>query len=136
MRKKRLEEIDRDKIYERSLLSIFEMIDSELLDGLLSKADEDLSLQFKREINLFSDKEKTEFAKDVTAFANAEGGYLLFGKEDKKEGGKIIGIELSSFDPDQMQQIIAQRCYPPPVFSPQLIERNSKYLVISNFFCS
>ena len=106
------------------------MIDSNLFDELLNQTDESSTLEFKREIRLTSDKEKLEFAKDVTAIANTEGGYLIFGKEDKRHGGQIVGIDPNTFDSDQMQQIIAQRCYPPPVFKGKLIKHNSKFFAI------
>lgn len=43
-------------------------------------------LDYKREFNTNS----KEFAKDVTAFANAEGGFVIYGIDEKEQ--KIIGI--------------------------------------------
>ena len=67
------------------------MINLRQLDELLNQNEETVSLEFKREIRLSSDKDKTEFAKDVSALANTEGGFLVFGKEDKKDGAKVVG---------------------------------------------
>jgi len=101
-----------------------------LLDELLRLADENDTVDFKREVRLSSDLEKEEFAKDVSAFANADGGYILFGREDKKEGGRAVGIKPETLDPDQMQQIVASRCYPPVKFSVQLARKGKKQFAI------
>jgi predicted HTH transcriptional regulator len=99
------------------------------LDELL-KQDETRTLDFKREIRLISDKDKFEFAKDISAFANTEGGNIVYGKEDKSEGGRAIGIDPQSYDADQMQQIITQRCNPPPIFTSKLTKAKRKWFVI------
>lgn len=104
--------------------------DRKLLDDLLNQTNETSTIEFKREIHLFSDKDKHEFAKDVSAFANTSGGYIVYGKEDIKQGGRIIGINPKAFDADQLQQIIATRCYPPPKFSLRIIKRASKWFAI------
>ena len=101
-----------------------------LLDKLLSQVDENEIVEFKREIRLSSDIDKREFAKDVSAFGNTKGGYILYGKEDKKEGSRILGIEPEAFDADQMQQIIATRCYPPVKFSAELHEKGPRMFVL------
>jgi hypothetical protein len=99
------------------------------LDQLLKKK-ESVSLDFKSKISLASDKDKYEFAKDVSAFANTSGGFIIYGKQDEKEGGKVIGIDPNTFDSDQLHQIVSQRCNPPPFFDEQLIERNGKQFLI------
>jgi hypothetical protein len=96
----------------------------------LLKQEETSKLDFKREIRLSSDKDKYEFVKDVSAFANTSGGYIVYGEEDKNEGGLTVGIEPDTYDADQMQQIIAQRCNPPPVFDSELVKINGKWFVI------
>lgn len=58
-------------------------------------------LDYKEKLEIGSDGEKKEFLKDVCSFANASGGYLIFGVEElrdsnyKKTGlpGQIFGIE-------------------------------------------
>ena len=98
-----------------------------LVKGLLDQIDESATLDFKREINLSSQEKKKEFAKDVSAFANTNGGHIVFGKEDPREGGHVVGIERETFNHDQMQQIISRRCYPPVEFQPELIQLESKW---------
>jgi hypothetical protein len=101
-----------------------------LLEKMLAQEDESNTLEFKREINLESETAKSEFAKDVSALANTFGGSILFGKEDKRQGGRIIGINPQTYDADKMQQIIAQRCDSPPAFTSKLIERNGKWFAV------
>ena len=95
-----------------------------MLENLLAYEDESDRVEFKREINLESEKEKLEFAKDVSSLANAFGGFILFGKEDKRQGGRILGINVQTYDAEKMQQIISQRCYPPPVFTSECIQKD------------
>ena len=106
------------------------MTDEQLLDELLSQTKETSELDFKREICLISEKDKFEFAKDVSAFANTNGGHIVYGKEDQKQGGRVVGIDPTTYNPDQMQQIIANRCNPPSTFRTVIIERDSKFFVI------
>ncbi|MGD0331076.1 MAG: RNA-binding domain-containing protein [Nitrososphaeria archaeon] len=100
-----------------------------ILNDLL-KQEESTKLDFKREIHLYSDNDKYEFAKDVSAFANTLGGFIVYGKEDKSEDGKIVGIDPNTYNADQMHQIIAQRCNPPPSFDSELIKRNGKWFIV------
>lgn len=100
------------------------------LEELLDKSEETSTLDFKREINLNSDKGKQEFAKDISAFANTKGGHIVFGKEDLKDGGKIIGIDPNTFDSAQMHQIISKRCHSPVNFDARLEKYVSKFFVI------
>lgn len=101
-----------------------------LLGELLAYDDETETVEFKREINLVTETDKAEFAKDISALANTFGGQIVFGKEDKKHGGRIIGINPQSYDGEKMQQIISQRCNPPPIFSSELIEKDGLWFAL------
>lgn len=103
---------------------------SKLLEKLLNQKEETSIVEFKREISLHSSKEKLELAKDISAFANTTGGHLLFGKEDKKNGGQILGIEPEKYNADQLQQIVGARCNPPPKFESRLVKKDTKYFVL------
>jgi hypothetical protein len=98
-----------------------------MLRDLIKEKDETNRLEFKREIALSSDKDKNEFAKDVSALANTKGGHIVFGKEDPEQGGRIVGIKPETFDSVQMQQIISSRCYPPVSFDAELIRIRNKW---------
>jgi hypothetical protein len=93
-----------------------------LLKDLLIQKDESTILDFKREITLFTDKDKNEFAKDVSAFANTRGGHIVYGKEDPGQGGRIVGIKPETFDGARVQQIISSKCYPPVNFEAELVQ--------------
>ncbi len=50
-------------------------------------------LDYKMELKISTDEEKKEFLADVTAMANTEGGVIIFGIEEGKDGaGKNTGI--------------------------------------------
>jgi hypothetical protein len=109
-------------------LAIADVMETEkLLRDLLKQKDETTSLEFKREITLSFDRDKNEFAKDVSAFANTKGGHIVFGKEDPEQGGRIVGIKPETFDSAQMQQTISSRCYPPVNFDAELIRIRGKW---------
>jgi hypothetical protein len=93
-----------------------------LLRDLLKQRDESIDLDFKREVTLSTDTDKNEFAKDVSAFANARGGHIVYGKEDPGQGGRIVGIKTETFDGARMQQIISSKCYPPVDFEAELVQ--------------
>jgi predicted HTH transcriptional regulator len=52
---------------------------------------EDRQLDFKEILPGNSDDDKREFLSDVTSFAKAAGGDLIFGIRDRREDGKSTG---------------------------------------------
>lgn len=57
---------------------------------------ESLHIDYKQELHLDTQDQKKEFLRDVTAFANAEGGLLVYGvKEDRDSNGKTTGVPLA-----------------------------------------
>ena len=65
---------------------------------------EDRQLEYKRELNISSRENKREFLADVSAFANADGGHLIYGIAER-EGipAEACGIQRTASD-DEMQQ--------------------------------
>ncbi|KYF89960.1 hypothetical protein BE20_19115 [Sorangium cellulosum] len=53
-------------------------------------------IDYKMELPKGSDGERKEFARDVTSFANAAGGYIIYGVTEQKEGGKNTGVPASA----------------------------------------
>jgi hypothetical protein len=80
----------------------FESITEALVVSLKDRrVREDRTLDFKREFDISSPDSQSEFLKDVTAFANASGGTLLYGVEEGKgenEGliGALPGLDLDA----------------------------------------
>lgn len=69
---------------------------------------EDRYLDFKQEAYAQSDRGTRELLKDVTAFANADGGYIVIGAEENGEGraSALCNIE----DPEAARQSMIDRC--------------------------
>jgi hypothetical protein len=68
------------------------------IDGLVTdKRSESKTLEYKLQLNLQNPEEKREFLSDVASFANAEGGDIVFGVADERDGnGKATGIAASA----------------------------------------
>jgi predicted HTH transcriptional regulator len=71
----------------------FAEITKENIEALVrDEVPEDRSLDYKAELPDAKDASKKEFAADVAAFANAGGGYLIFGIPEQKDAdGKNTG---------------------------------------------
>lgn len=69
---------------------------------------EDQFVEFKREPYPASDAGKRELLKDVTAFANAVGGYILIGVDENGEGraSELVGVENA----EQVRRSMLDRC--------------------------
>ena len=72
-----------------------------LKDLITNEVMEGRQLDYKQELNLSTRDEKREFLKDVTAFANASGGYLLYGIKEGEEDEKGFPVEVCGFTPQQ-----------------------------------
>jgi hypothetical protein len=72
----------------------FPDITKDVIDGLVAaKVGERRTLDYKETLNVGSDDEKREFLYDVSSFANAAGGDLVFGIKDQKDStGKPTGF--------------------------------------------
>lgn len=78
-------------------------------------------LKFKKicESQIFDYKEQiledNKFLKEVSAFANTQGGFLIFGIKESGKGGYpegIIGIDLIKFNKERMEQLILGNIQP------------------------
>ncbi len=74
-----------------------------LLEG---QTPEGRGLDYKRDLGLANDQDKRELARDVSSFANAGGGFLIFGIEEAKDAQgtnlgypeKILGVDCQNYD--------------------------------------
>lgn len=62
-----------------SFLNLDEPLSKEVAESLISYDEEDDSLDYKTTLDISSNKEWLELTKDMSAFANTCGGYLVFG---------------------------------------------------------
>lgn len=73
-----------------------EQIDLKWIESLVNEHQpESQWLDFKRKLPEKSSEGQQEYASDLVAFANAEGGRLVFGIEEDKDGraSRVVGIE-------------------------------------------
>jgi len=78
----------------------FDKIDEKTIRELVNnKVAEVKTLDYKKELPETTDRKKKEFLADVSSFANASGGHLVFGVEEKK-GAPIAANGVTSDDPD------------------------------------
>lgn len=74
---------------------------ADLIDG---GASESGYLEFKRELPGGTDGAKREFLKDVSAFANASGGDIIYGIEEKDGvASKIVSSNVSDRDAEELR---------------------------------
>jgi predicted HTH transcriptional regulator len=89
----------------------------ELIDG-----GENIHCEFKRK---FSTAEK--IAKEMIAFANTKGGFILFGVDDDKE---IIGVESEKSETELITDAAQSFCEPPVDFNVEYIDMQGKDVVV------
>ncbi len=92
----------------------------ELLE--LIEEGESLTCEFKRK---FSTYEK--IAKEMIAFANTNGGVILFGVDDDKE---IIGVESEKTEAMLIEETANNYCEPPLAYKIEFIDVRGKEVVI------
>jgi hypothetical protein len=82
------------------------------VDALLTdQTPEGRSLDYKRDLKLSNDQDKRELVKDVSALANAGGGFLVFGIDEAKDSDgkglgypeKILGVDCPNFDATKLR---------------------------------
>jgi Putative DNA-binding domain len=71
----------------------FDAIDKDRIESLISnEARENMTLEYKEALPGGGREERREFLADVSAFANAVGGNIVFGVREKREGNKTTGL--------------------------------------------
>ncbi len=84
---------------------------------------ENLYCEFKRK---FSSHEK--IAREMIAFANTKGGYLLFGIDDNKD---IVGVESEKSETELIKETAESYCEPPLDVNINYIELEGKEIVVA-----
>jgi predicted HTH transcriptional regulator len=88
----------------------------------LIEEGENLFVEFKRK---FSSHEK--IAREMLAFANTKGGYMIFGVDDDKS---IIGVESEKTEAELINEAAGSYCEPPLDVKLDYIELDGKEIVV------
>ncbi len=88
----------------------------------LIKQGEGINIEFKQK---FSEYKK--IAKEIIAFANTRGGYLIFGITDK---GKIYGVQSEKSIAELIKETLSNYCEPVPKFKLNYVELFNKEIVV------
>ena len=88
----------------------------------LIEEGESLQVEFKRR---FSTPEK--IAREIIAFANTRGGYILFGVDDDKQ---IVGVESEKSEAELVKDAATNYCEPPVEYEIDFLEIHGKEVVI------
>jgi hypothetical protein len=101
-------------------MDISKIYSKEDLDKLIiNSAEETTYLEFKdgRSLNT-DDKAKNEISKDVSAFANADGGILIYGiREDKHIATELTPFDGDKFTKEWLEQVINSKVNPTPKYT-------------------
>jgi hypothetical protein len=97
-------------------------IDEALLQSLeAEQTPEGLELDFKRELDLSTEKTRREAAKDVSAMANTVGGRLVYGLDEKElPDGRVVAGPIRPLSDgaleDRLANVLADVLQPRPGF--------------------
>lgn len=96
------------------MLNFFELdnyTENEILGLIQTNSEESLYLEFKSAESLNSNEDtKKEISKDISAFANSEGGILIYGiKEINHVASSLSFIDGNKFTKEWIEQIIMSR---------------------------
>jgi hypothetical protein len=103
-------------------------IEEQQLNSLVSlRIKESPNLEYKSELNIASDTEKRELCKDLSALANSQGGYILFGiKEANGDPSSIDGIQYDDTIGTRLRQVITTG------ISPRMQKIRDKLVLLEN----
>jgi predicted HTH transcriptional regulator len=90
----------------------------------LIEEGENLQCEFKRH---FTTPEK--IAREMIAFANTKGGYIIFGVDDDKT---IVGVDSEKSESEMIKDAAENYCEPPLNYSIDFIELYGKELVVAS----
>lgn len=88
-------------------IPLHEIAENHLQSLVLLHVPESVHIEYKIELKMNTDKEKRELCKDISALANSQGGYLVFGiAETNGIPTSIPGIQFDEAAKQQLFQIL------------------------------
>jgi hypothetical protein len=119
------------------------MTESDINNLIDNGVVENISLEYKRELNIIRESDKIEFLSDVSSFANAIGGQIIYGiSEDRKNGKpeKALGVAIENID----QEILKIESILKNGLEPRIVNlkieyiklKDIKYIIIINILRS
>jgi predicted HTH transcriptional regulator len=90
----------------------------------LIEEGENIQCEFKRQ---FTTPEK--IAREMIAFANTKGGFLIFGVDDDKE---VVGVDSEKSESEMIKDAAGNYCEPPLNYSIDFIELYGKEVVVAS----
>ena len=111
--------------------------EDDLLALIENSVHESKTLDFKRELPGNSDEHKREYLADISAFANASGGFIVFGMEEQKgEAFNLVGLDITDFDKEILRLTnMAESSIKPRIpilnFKPVTLS-SGKYVIIAS----
>lgn len=87
---------------------------------------ENLNIEFKQRFSSFE-----KIAKEMIAFANTRGGYIIFGIDDN---GSVYGVESEKGEAELIKEAAQKYCEPPVEFKIDFIELENKEIVVVEIF--
>jgi len=88
----------------------------------LIEEGENIQCEFKRH---FTTPEK--IAREMIAFANTKGGYVIFGVDDDRD---VVGVDSEKSESEMIKDAAENYCEPPLVYSIDFIELYGKEVVV------
>ena len=118
--------------------AIEKITEADLQELIEQKVGEGKTLDYKKTLNVENDHTKDEFRRDITSFANASGGDLIYGmKEKADEPGvpeELCGFEIQNIEAkkNQLTQILDAHIRPrvPNVKIKEILLSNGNYAFI------
>jgi predicted HTH transcriptional regulator len=109
-----------------------------IADCIRQRMPESDSLDYKAQLNIGTQRERTELAKDVSSFANELGGMVLYGVPETEENGVPVpaaleecGFECESGLPERAENILLDTVRPvlPNLFV-KVVTINEKQILV------
>lgn len=92
----------------------------------LLEEGENLNIEFKQRFSTFE-----KIAKEMIAFANTNGGYIIFGIDDN---GSVYGVESEKGEAELIKEAAQKYCEPPIDYELYFIELENKEIVVAEIF--